>query len=147
MKEIKRVLSLILCFVMVVGMMPVFVLNAEAATGALVDTAVIFSDLHIGTNDTDKEALLQGVLNAIVGNGYSVSSVNSAGDMFSSNTATMEGSVSTVTVVSAAAVSCTTVSGTVVSGTVVSGTVVSGSVSSVSVSAGLMVKGISTVPV
>ena len=97
MKEIKRVLSLILCFVMVVGMMPVFVLNAEAATGALVDTAVIFSDLHIDTNATDKEALLVSVLNAIVGDGYSVSSVNSAGDMFSSNEGTMAGNAADVT--------------------------------------------------
>ena len=44
MKEIKRILSLILCFVMVVGLMPAFAVNASAA-GEAGDDASIGSDV------------------------------------------------------------------------------------------------------
>ena len=46
MKEMKRILALVLCFVMLVGMMPAVALNAEAAERTLLDAAVFCSDVH-----------------------------------------------------------------------------------------------------
>ena len=44
MKEMKRILALVLCFVMLVGMMPAIALNADAAT--VIDAAIFCSDVH-----------------------------------------------------------------------------------------------------
>ena len=46
MKEMKRILALVLCFVMLVGMMPAIALNADAATGEVIDAAIFCSDVH-----------------------------------------------------------------------------------------------------
>ena len=49
MKEMKRILSLVLCFAMFVGMLPMIALNADAA-GALIDAAIFCSDVHNSAN-------------------------------------------------------------------------------------------------
>ena len=91
MDNMKRFVSFLLCFVMLLGFLPV---NAHAvdATETPLDALVVFSDLHIGTNNTkesDKATLLKDVLKQIKTNVGTVSSVNSAGDMFSSNEGTV----------------------------------------------------------
>ena len=96
MKEMKRILSLVLCFVMLVGMMPAFALAVKAEE-VPVDALVVMSDLHIGTNSTNKQQLVQNILNRVKEDNLPVSSVASAGDMYSSNEGTMQGNASTVT--------------------------------------------------
>ena len=83
MKEMKRILSLVLCFVMLVGMLPSFAFAAKAAETP-VDALVVMSDLHTTKYDM-KKSTLQGVLGAIKAAGLPVSSVNSSGDLFSVN--------------------------------------------------------------
>ena len=82
MKEMKRLLALVLCFVMLVGLMPVSALAAE--TEQPLDTAIMFSDLHTSNSDY-KESTLKGVMNGIKNAGLPVSSVTSCGDAFSVN--------------------------------------------------------------
>ena len=99
MKEMKRILSLVLCFVMLVGMMPAFAIAAKAEE-VPVDALVVMSDLHIGTNSTNstnKQLLVQNILNRMKEDNLPVSSVASAGDMYSSNEGTMQGDASAVT--------------------------------------------------
>ena len=92
MDNMKRFVSFLLCFVMLLGFLPV---NARAvdATETPLDALVVFSDLHIGTKTNDesgKATTLKAVLNQIKSNvGTTVTSVNSAGDMFSSNEGTV----------------------------------------------------------
>ena len=99
MKEMKRILSLVLCLAMLVGMLPMFALKAEAAETP-VDALVVFSDLHVGTSGTSssaKKTLLQNVLSKIHEENIPVSSVASAGDMYSSNERTVEGNAAQIT--------------------------------------------------
>ena len=99
MKEMKRILSLVLCFVMLVGMLPAFAIAVKAEE-VPVDALVVMSDLHVGTAGTsasNKKALLQSVLTTIQAEGIPVSSVNSAGDMYSSNDGTVEGNAAQIT--------------------------------------------------
>ena len=99
MDNMKRFVSMLLCFVMLFGFLPVNALAADA-TETPVDALVVFSDLHIGTantNENTKATLLKNVLKQIKTNVGTVSSVNSAGDMFSSN----EGTVTSNTKVTA----------------------------------------------
>ena len=99
MKEMKRVISLVLCFVMLVGLLPNFAIETKAAE-APVDALVVMSDLHINTNTSQtntKKQLVINVLSAIKNDIPNVSTVNSAGDMFSSNESNMTGNASTVT--------------------------------------------------
>ena len=87
----KRFVSFLLCFVMLLGFLPVNALAADATETPL-DAIVVFSDLHIGTKANDesgKATTLKAVLNQIKTNVGTVSSVNSAGDMFSSNEGTV----------------------------------------------------------
>ena len=100
----KRMMAMLLALVIVVGLLPVSVLAAESTvtgefsgTSTVEDAFVVFSDLHIGTNSTDKQALLKNVMAQIKATGMPVSSVASAGDMYSSNESTMTGNASTVT--------------------------------------------------
>lgn len=99
MKEMKRILSLVLCLAMLVGMLPMFALKAEAAETP-VDALVVFSDLHVGTSGTSssaKKTLLQNVLSKIQEENIPVSSVASAGDMYSSNESTVNGNAAQIT--------------------------------------------------
>ena len=93
---------MLLAFVIVLGLVPVSVFATGTATGdfnstnALVDATVIMSDLHVGTDkngttpkdSASKKSLLQNVLMKIQEDYPNVSTVNSAGDMFSSNEST-----------------------------------------------------------
>ena len=95
---------MLLALVIVVGLLPVSVLAAErtatgefSGTSTVEDAFVVFSDLHIGTNSTDKQDLLKKVMTQIKATGMPVSSVASAGDMYSSNESTKTGNASTVT--------------------------------------------------
>ena len=111
MKMMKRSLAMLLAFVIVLGLVPVSVFATGTATGdfnstnALVDATVIMSDLHVGTNKTgttptdsvSKKSLLQTVLNKIKEDYPNVSTVNSAGDMFSSNETEVKGDVTEFT--------------------------------------------------
>lgn len=103
MKEMKRIISMVLCLVMVLSLLPVGAVRVHAATietGAVVDAMVVMSDVHINTNSNQtktKKQLVQNVMNAIKADFPNVSTVNSAGDMFSSNEGTMSGNASTVT--------------------------------------------------
>ena len=94
MDNMKRFVSFLLCFVMILGFMPVNALAADATETPL-DAIVVFSDLHIGTKADDesgKATLLKSVLSQIKSKVGTVSSVNSAGDMFSSNKDTVTSS-------------------------------------------------------
>ena len=62
MKEMKRILSLVLCLAMLVGMLPMFALKAEAATGNVIDAAIFCSDVH-GRSDAVSSAF-SGIKNA-----------------------------------------------------------------------------------
>lgn len=99
MNVMKRALSLVLCLVMLVGILPNQAFFASAAETP-VDALVVMSDLHINTNQSQtnsKKQLVVNVLNAIKNDIPNVSTVNSAGDMFSSNESNMTGNASTVT--------------------------------------------------
>ena len=96
MKEMKRFISMVLCLVMILGMLPLGALRVNAAETVPLDALVVMSDLHIGTNKTDKKALVENVLGAIKKDYPTVSSVNSSGDMFSSNEDTKSGNASEV---------------------------------------------------
>lgn len=88
MDNMKRFVSFLLCFVMLLGFLPANAFAAGETTKTPVDALVVFSDLHIGTTGTkenNKATLLKSVLNQIKTKVGTVSSVNSAGDMFSSN--------------------------------------------------------------
>ncbi len=89
MKEMKRILSLVLCFVMLVGMMPAIALSADAA-GEVVDAALFFSDLHT-TASSYKEQEIEAVMEGVKTSGLDFSTVTSVGDAFSSNTTVNEG--------------------------------------------------------
>jgi len=104
MREMKRIISMVLCLVMVLSLLPTGAVRAHAAetieTGNVVDAMVVMSDVHINTNSSQtktKKQLVQDVMNAIKADFPNVSTVNSAGDMFSSNEGTMSGNASTVT--------------------------------------------------
>ena len=78
-EHLRRILSALLVFMLLFSMMPV-----PASAASIVDTAIIFSDLH--TNKSDyKESTLKNVLTAMKSAGLSASSVTSAGDAFSVN--------------------------------------------------------------
>ena len=90
MDKMKRFVSFLLCFVMILGFLPVnaFATDTAATTRDAIDAAVFFSDLHINNKqeETDsKKTLLTDVLTAIKNADYPVSTVNSSGDMYSSN--------------------------------------------------------------
>ena len=99
MERVKRVVSLVLCLVMLVGLLPTIAIETKAAETP-VDALVVMSDLHINTNASQtntKKQLVINVLNAIKKDIPNVSTVNSAGDMYSSNESKMTGNASTVT--------------------------------------------------
>ncbi|MBE6760131.1 MAG: hypothetical protein E7554_08610 [Ruminococcaceae bacterium] len=79
---IKRILSLTLALVLFLSP----ALPAHALTGEekVIDSFIVFSDLHTGENDY-KESVFQGVMPALKNTGLPFSSVHSAGDAFSSN--------------------------------------------------------------
>ena len=92
MKEMKKILSFLLALVMVVGLAPATAFAAEVEAdfvgteaGAVVDTAVFFSDLHTETYDA-KTSLVKNIFGSIK-NGVSVpvSAVFSVGDVRSTN--------------------------------------------------------------
>lgn len=92
MDNMKRFVSFLLCFVMLLGFLPANAFAAGETTKTPVDALVVFSDLHIGTTGTkenNKATLLKSVLNQIKTKVGTVSSVNSAGDMFSSDKSTI----------------------------------------------------------
>ena len=79
----RKILSAVLVLVMILSMLPAGIFRAEAAS-AVVDVAVMFSDLH--TNKSNyKESNLKGVLNAFKNAGLTPTSVTSCGDAFSVN--------------------------------------------------------------
>ena len=84
MKEMKRIISMVLCLVMVLSLLPVGAVrvHAEETEPKIVDAAIMFSDLHSSSGDT-KASVLQGVMGAV--SGLPVSSVTSCGDAFSIN--------------------------------------------------------------
>ena len=105
--SLKRMASGLLAMIMVIVFLPATFFNVFAADesyGDALDTAIIIADLHIGTkysgtNPTDsasKQTLLQNVLTQIKDD-KTVSTVTSAGDMYSSNSNTITGNASTVT--------------------------------------------------
>ena len=73
MDRIKRVLSLVLCFVMVFGLMP---MNIFAVESAPIDAAIFCSDVHGSTSDVTS------VFGGIKENGVSYSTVTFVGDTF-----------------------------------------------------------------
>ena len=73
MKEMKRILALVLCFVMIVGMMPAIALNADAA-GTVIDAAIFCSDVHGSSND------LSSVLGGVAKSGVDYSAIGFVGD-------------------------------------------------------------------
>ena len=79
--NIRRILSALLVLVLVFSMLPV---STFAASGDIVDAAIIFSDLHTKKSDY-KESTLKNVMTAVKNAGLPVSSVTSAGDAFSVN--------------------------------------------------------------
>lgn len=106
MKMMKRSLAMLLAFVIVLGLVPVSVFATGTATGdfnstsTLVDTTVIMADLHVGTtgtNESSKQSRLVNILTRIKEHYPNVSTVNSAGDMFSSNETEVKGDVSKIT--------------------------------------------------
>ena len=100
MDNMKRFVSMLLCFVMLLGFLPVGVFAAGETTATPIDAAIIFSDLHINSNSSQtksKQSLVTNVLSAVKKDYPNVSSVNSAGDMYSSNESTMSGNASTIT--------------------------------------------------
>ena len=101
MKSMKRVLAMLLCVVLVIGLIPASVMSvlaAEDATGAVVDAAIIFSDLHTSSSNY-KESTVKGVMTAVKNTGMPISSVISAGDAFSVNADSTKytGKTSTIT--------------------------------------------------
>ena len=107
MKHMKKLIALLLCLAMFISVLPLSVFAAEGtATGdftgstSVVDGLVVMSDLHVGTSGTtesSKQSRLESVLTQIKNAGVPVSSVNSAGDMFSSNESVVSGTVSKIT--------------------------------------------------
>ena len=69
MKEIKRILSLILCFVMVVGLMPAFAVNASAA-GEAGDDASIGSDVNDAADNAEETLALSEGLTTLAEDGW-----------------------------------------------------------------------------
>lgn len=72
MREMKRIISMVLCLVMVLSLLPTGAVRAHAAetieTGNVVDAMVVMSDVHINTNSSQtktKKQLVQDVMNAI----------------------------------------------------------------------------------
>ena len=61
MKTTKRFLALVLCFAMLVGLMPMFALRADAA-GTLIDAAIFCSDVH--GNPSTVTSVFKGIKNA-----------------------------------------------------------------------------------
>ena len=81
----KRILSLLLSLVLLVGLIPMGAFAAETEKAStVVDAAIIFSDLHTGKYDY-KESTLTAIMNAFKKTGLPFSSVTSAGDAFSVN--------------------------------------------------------------
>ena len=88
MKEMKRIISMVLCLVMILSLLPVGAVRVHAAetieTGNIVDAAIMFSDLH--TNKSDyKEEEVEGIMSAFKNTGLPFTSVTSCGDAFSVN--------------------------------------------------------------
>ena len=74
MKETtKRILSLVLAFVMVVGLLPGLSVNVSAAEG-VIDAAIFCSDVHGSTSD------LTSVLGGVKTSGVDYSSIGFVGD-------------------------------------------------------------------
>ena len=103
MKEMKRVISLVLCFVMLVGLLPTFAIEAKAADTP-VDALVVFTDLHAmynGDSSTGdkgyKQSKITDMMNALKNTGLPFSSVHSGGDAFSSNSTQNTNYTDTVT--------------------------------------------------
>ena len=69
MKEIKRILSLILCFVMVVGLMPAFAVNASAVEEAG-DDASIGSDVNDAAGNAEETLALSEGLTTLAEDGW-----------------------------------------------------------------------------
>ena len=80
-QTIKKFFSVVLVLIMLIGMVPTTVF---AASDNVVDTAVIFSDLHTKKSDY-KESTLKNVMSVLKNSGMHISSVTSAGDAFSVN--------------------------------------------------------------
>ena len=80
-QTIKKFFSVVLVLIMLIGMVPTTVF---AASENVVDTAVIFSDLHTKKSDY-KESTLKNVMSVLKNSGMHISSVTSAGDAFSVN--------------------------------------------------------------
>ena len=78
----SRILSMVLVFVMVFGMVPFQTFAAETAKA--VDAAIIFTDLHTSNGDY-KESTVKSVMTTFKNAGLPISSVTSGGDAFSSN--------------------------------------------------------------
>ena len=79
--NLKRFLSALLAFVLVFSMMP---MNTQAATGAVVDAAVLFSDLH-SYESNYKTDVLHALMSTLKKTGVTYTSVTSCGDAFSVN--------------------------------------------------------------
>lgn len=126
MEKWKRSISMLLCVVMLMGILPVNAFAAEAdetvsvgegtkvVAGAVVDqdkklgdavaasdeqpidAAIIFSDLHTSKSDY-KESTVKGIMTAFKNTGLPFSSVTSGGDAFSSNETSYTGYTDTIT--------------------------------------------------
>ena len=77
MKEIKRILSLILCFVMVVGLMPAFAVNASAA-GEAGDDASIGSDVNDAAGNAEETLALSEGLTTLAEDGWTPTTAEGA---------------------------------------------------------------------
>ena len=62
MKEMKRILALVLCFAMLVGFLPAFAFEAKAATGDVIDAAIFCSDVH--NNPSTVTSIFNGIKSA-----------------------------------------------------------------------------------
>lgn len=114
MKNMKRVLSLILCLMMVITAVPMGAVVdsvkafadevSAASTNEVIDAAIFFSDLHAmyngdsSTGDTGyKKDKVTSTFTLVKNTGLSFSSVTSVGDAFSSNERAYTGKTSIIT--------------------------------------------------
>ena len=98
MKEMKRIISMVLCLVMVLSLLPVGAVrvHAEETEPKVVDAALFFSDLHTSENNY-KDAEIKAILGGVKKSGRTFSTVTSVGDAFSSNRTAYTGDVSKIT--------------------------------------------------
>lgn len=94
MDNMKRFVSFLLCFVMVLGFVPVNAFAADTANSGVVDAALFFSDLHT-TADSYKENEIIEVMGGVKKSGLDFSTVTCAGDAFSSNDSVIKGRTTT----------------------------------------------------